>query len=474
MIGKRKRSESSGSSDSPSDSSTLQTSQASSVSLPLTEENLALLESQTTMAPKTPSKKNAPGVPKTPKTPRRGESVASGASTAKSKAAEQVAKILRIIRVRILEPTTTLPEDVTETTDWIVTNPHDNPDSPNPTGILRILKQNNKENERTLVEQLKRWLAEASQDENEEAGVGSKLEANWKSGCVPILEGTSDEVIKMLQDYYTTSTPRPDVTYGFKFLDEEEEHILSLPAVKKLLDICSGSYFPFFTVEWKSTWFGGNIASAQVQCARNGAAAVAAMHRLYVQAGLGPTPADTMHFSMAIDQYCVYFHVHWRYEDEKGRVFWEMMDFDSYTLRKESNIPAVRSNLYNIFKWGRDTRRQCIKEALANLDIDALVTGNAAMALASPASEDILPSEEAVTTASVNSLTDEGIDSSATSDATSRALETPAGKSPAVFGPERPPPHTPGRNGTVPIGAESRAAQSPTGASPPAKKPRNS
>ncbi|KAJ9639401.1 hypothetical protein H2199_006434 [Coniosporium tulheliwenetii] len=353
------------------------------------------------MVPSTPSS-HAPGISRTPKTPKTGESGHSGASSRSTAPAWKMAQVLQLVYINILDPDTTLPADVNEIADWIVRNPHNDPYSPNPAEILRILRDNNKASKRTPMEQLKPWLAEASGDENKAAGVGSKLKASWESGCVPIPDNASDNFSETLEDFHSIPTPRPDITYSFNPLDEEEEYNLNLPAIKELLDICSGLYFPFFTVERKSILFGGSIASAQVQCACNGAAAVAAMHRLCIQAGLDPFPAETMHFSMAVDDYTVYFHVHWRDKDEQGRVIWEMMDFDSYALRKEEDISRVRFVLYNI-KWGRETRLQYIKAALARLDIKALLTRDAAVALGSPASIDILPSEEAVATASMRS-----------------------------------------------------------------------
>ncbi|KAJ9634210.1 hypothetical protein H2199_009094 [Coniosporium tulheliwenetii] len=423
MLGKRKRSASTESADLPSSLTTPPTSQSSSAILPLTADNLSALDSENSMPPK------VPGSPAPPRTPRRARSVDSSSGTATtSKQAAEIARTLRIIRIRILEPTTTLPEGLETLTEWIVDNPRDHSVSPISKDILRIIKANTKENEETLVRKLGRWLTEASEEENEAAGIISSDDRMWEAGCVPILEGTSDEIIKMLQDFYTTPTPKPDITYGFKFeFSTTEELVLGTPIVRRLLDICHGAFFPFLTVEWKSTWNGGTMAAAQVQCARDGAAAVAAMDRLYRAAGLTPTPADTCHFSMGVDQYCVYFHIHWRWEDNKGNVFWEMTDFDSCTLRKEKNVQALRGNLYNIFKWARETRLPRIRERIAKIDPSSIA--NSALRLFTPPASDIAPAEATPSLSAVTSQTDEGVSVSPNLE-TTQIAQSPTTKSP--------------------------------------------
>lgn len=306
--------------------------------------------------------------PSTPKKPKTSDPE-SLPTTKESKQALEVAAALRSIRIRVLEDDNiVMPSDIRELITNIVGIECSTPPSPASKEALIQVLSNRKENERTLVAKLSKLLTEANEHENEVAGVKSGYEQNWETNCVPILEGSRHELIKFLEESYSTPTPRPDITYGYKF-GMKETKILDIPAIGKSLDICHGVYLPFFTIEWKSTWTGGTIAAAQVQCARNGAAAVAAMDRLHRIAGLNPSPVDTCHFSLAIDQYLAVFHIHWRWEDADGEIYWEMYEFDTMALRKANGIGVyeLRRNLHSIFEFARATRLPRINDCISKI-----------------------------------------------------------------------------------------------------------
>ncbi|KAJ9633950.1 hypothetical protein H2201_009161 [Coniosporium apollinis] len=408
---------------------------------------------------------NSPRTPsKTKGTPRRKRQLSLGPSepTAKSQQADEVADELLGIGIRVCEPDAMVPADIKERIQWFLQNPRDHALSPTSKDvIIPILRRSLRVNESTLMERLRRWLTEASEDENFEAGVVSENNCNWTANCVPFLQGDGNETFRILLEFYTTTTPRPDVTYGFKNTFPIRRLFTISSAVKAALDICHGILLPFLTVEWKSAWHGGCLAAAWLQCARNGAAAVAAMVRLYRLAGVKPETSDTCHYSIAIDQITIIFNVHWCWEDNEGHVFWEMTDFASYSLRMDDNIPVVRGLLYNIFKWARETRLPKINELLRKIKPEE-VTDDLVKSLYvwTPVTA------EAASVAAPSNETDEGIAMTQTASPASNAASATPSKlaAPPPQAPSTPATKTPAANDST------RAGCSPTGMSPPAKK----
>jgi hypothetical protein len=86
-----------------------------------------------------------------------------------------------------------------------------------------------------------------------------------------------------------TRLPLRNLAHGFHFGPEADEtDILDKSAVlRQILNICRIIHFPFLIIEWKSTWFGGNMADAQNQLTRARASAVHVMDRLHRHSRVG-------------------------------------------------------------------------------------------------------------------------------------------------------------------------------------------
>lgn len=309
--------------------------------------------------------------PKTPRAPKD-----STSSTTKQKAQSQqpheIQLRLKAIHICIETEERENPPDV----DGVVQTLREEkrpagPESPSIKKALDTVRQFWKHGEDEAFGELSRLLTEASEDLNRAAGIRKAVKRPWQAGCVPFMEEADEATRKLFAAYYSTSTPKPDLAYGFHFGPESDETATldDSPNLRQILDICRVVHFPFLIVEWKSTWFGGNMADAQCQLARAGAAAVQVMDRLHRHSGnADPTTADTCVFSVGIDNNIALFHVHWRGVSKRGMAFTEMRIFKAVTLLEEDHLRELRRVLFLLFKWAREVRLPAVKARVAKLD----------------------------------------------------------------------------------------------------------
>lgn len=309
-----------------------------------------------------------------PNTPRSTSKQGSRASTVKqsSKQAHEVARCLGAIGIHVVPDGIELPEDVDQLINTFQKGDRPDPDTPSAKEALKILLKRPMPivTEAELIRKLGTLMTEVSQDLNEQDGILCQDDRSWQVGCVPCMEDADQDLRQVFKAYYQTSTPKPDLTYGYKFKPfSHEKQIMDTPSIVVSLDICRGTLFPFLTVEWKSTWYGGNMADARNQCARSGSAAVWAMDRLYRLADLTSSAAETCHFSMGIDDTHALWFVHWRHMDEAtGSVSWEMDQIYGVVFLNPGALQNLRRMNYHIFEWARNTRLPAIKRCVNMID----------------------------------------------------------------------------------------------------------
>jgi hypothetical protein len=307
-----------------------------------------------------------------PKTPKKDTSGNIPKQQGGSKQAHEVQWRQRAIRIYFDTEGRVNPPDVEQLTETFKEQDRPiGPETPSAKQALATVREYYKHSEDEAFAELSHLLTEASEDLNKAAGIRKVMKRPWQAGCVPFLEEADDATRKLFATYYPTSTPKPDLAYGFHFGPEADETDIldNSPNLRQILDICRIIHFPFLIIEWKSTWFGGNMADAQNQLARAGASAVHVMDRLHRHSGnANPTSADTCVFSMGIDNNVVLFHVHWRGVNRRGQAFTEMRIFEAVTLLKHGDLRQLRRVVFNIFQWARNVRLPAVKACVAKLD----------------------------------------------------------------------------------------------------------
>jgi hypothetical protein len=119
-------------------------------------------------------------------------------------------------------------------------------------------------------------------------------------------------------------------------------------------------YCPFLTSQWKTTSSGENIATAQIQAARDGASIVNYFYTFYTIAnGSALSPALACHFSLVYDLNVGEIWIHWQEDND-----YYMEHLHSFFLRDQSQLLEARGLLKNILKHSVQDRLLAIKEAI--------------------------------------------------------------------------------------------------------------
>lgn len=165
-------------------------------------------------------------------------------------------------------------------------------------------------------------------------------------------------------------TPKPDFTYGYSesAFTREESNLLSLlrTTTEKICLVTDHMPFlPFWVIEWKAKNTNGNIAVAENQASRAGAAIVFGMFNL-LQALGQPEPgrAQTAAFSLCVDSYTAHLRVHWRSVDQSGEVLYQSDVIQDAMINRKMDVFEIRTTILNILKWAQGERLKSIKDAM--------------------------------------------------------------------------------------------------------------
>jgi hypothetical protein len=128
----------------------------------------------------------------------------------------------------------------------------------------------------------------------------------------------------------TLAKPRPDNCIGYatfqSMQDSGKEHRAAFTKMEELHFIndapTSAVHFPFLTSEAKSEMIGGNIAKAEMQCARTGACLVKYLTSSYTNSGIEHNLLDTSHLSVAHTGSEVQIHIHWSSSEDGHTTYW--------------------------------------------------------------------------------------------------------------------------------------------------------
>ncbi|KAL8686779.1 MAG: hypothetical protein Q9218_006872 [Villophora microphyllina] len=201
-----------------------------------------------------------------------------------------------------------------------------------------------------------------------EAGIMRSRDHLWKKDCLPIPSAVQGKVFQdIFEKAGLPSVPKPDLTYGYTFTSfEEKTHraILMLPDSANPLG--GQPYFPYWIIEWKSSYNGGTIEEAATQARRDGSAAVFTMLNLYRILGVEePAQETTAVFTTCIDSNQVLTRIHWRRCDPITKaVTYEADIVDQGFISKPRDMFDFRSLVFNILHWAREIRLPAIQRAL--------------------------------------------------------------------------------------------------------------
>lgn len=109
-----------------------------------------------------------------------------------------------------------------------------------------------------------------------------------------------------------------------------------------------------------------HIRKAFQQVARDGAAAVSAMHRFLTtkRPKMEVLPEESCAFSLCVDSLTAFLRVHWRHTRDDGEVTWQAIVVDEAPLHGEAQVFRLRSCIMNALDWSRQELLAVIHKAL--------------------------------------------------------------------------------------------------------------
>lgn len=165
------------------------------------------------------------------------------------------------------------------------------------------------------------------------------------------------------------SIPKPDITYGLMRNAFTEHELIVMERYVDLYQVSPGLVSPFFIVECKS--YGPNIANAEIQAQRGGAALVCAQRQIDSLTNnlQDQDKMDTrsMVFSLCLDTNSAFLNVHYITIQEDG-LRYHHHKVKGYTFVNEGSFEALRHDIWNIMDWGFGAHKQRIRDSLAILD----------------------------------------------------------------------------------------------------------
>lgn len=186
-------------------------------------------------------------------------------------------------------------------------------------------------------------------------------------GCVPIPDTQDDNLLALLLAKSPgVKNPKPDITYGIgiEAFNDDQRKIIRLHADSMMPSpqIC----FPFLVVEWKGSK--GNYLEAVHQVRRAGASLVNALHSAITDPGTensGEAPdTRSIVFSCAVSPDVARIFVHWRQTGSEGQPTWCMAKLWAGHMDEGEDAAEFRRCIHNILDWGLSIRLDDMKTLL--------------------------------------------------------------------------------------------------------------
>lgn len=170
------------------------------------------------------------------------------------------------------------------------------------------------------------------------------------------------------------SIPKPDMTYGYRddgyesFQKFANEQAYNGQNLYRHTQILKDNSLPFFLWEVKSQCTGGNIYHAVNQTITGGSTLVKAARALAVltdkYSKTPHIPADTIAFSVAVDNATLQLQVHWY---SANQVQYLTQRYQTFSLVDPKTIQELHRVVKNVLDWGYKDRYSLIRNQLSIL-----------------------------------------------------------------------------------------------------------
>ena len=206
----------------------------------------------------------------------------------------------------------------------------------------------------------------------EKAGLATVRQQLFATGCIPKLDTEGNVIAALIESkLQRVADPAPDRAFG---LDEDlfsrpEKDVMDLyPDSTKLSKAC---YQTFFAVEFKGGAGGATIQEAQLQATRSGAAIVNAMRDFKKEAGQltkeNEEDIGSFAFTMAMNPSEARVYAHWAEMGTDGLMVFHQHMINSFYLVEGKNAPGARRAVNNILDWGVKDRKEYIRGLISKI-----------------------------------------------------------------------------------------------------------
>ncbi|KAL8644284.1 MAG: hypothetical protein Q9210_007331 [Variospora velana] len=197
-----------------------------------------------------------------------------------------------------------------------------------------------------------------------EDGIYANWDKGFVKGSIPALEFIEkNELATLVKALPRVANPKPDVVYGYadKIFTPAQQVVNLL--YERFAKISDGINWPFLSFDAKLD----SMLAVRLQCMRSGSAIVAALRKLFLEAGVSDPNSDSWIFSVGITTALATIYVHWAETGSDSAVTYHTKPVKSFTLEYKDPHEDLRKAIANILDWGLLTRKPKVDEALDTL-----------------------------------------------------------------------------------------------------------
>lgn len=171
------------------------------------------------------------------------------------------------------------------------------------------------------------------------------------------------QALSHMENQPILATPKPDMHFAFHYNAFNDQHriIMQDSELQTYSKPVTTGYFPYFTIEFKSTARRGSIWVAENQGATNGALCVNSIERLFKIVEKSSDEVDSIAFSCLMDERAAAIWV--TYCDRiKGHII--NVEVEQYLMSRTTDIIGIRNAIKNICDWSLRERLPVLMSAL--------------------------------------------------------------------------------------------------------------
>ncbi|KAL8715479.1 MAG: hypothetical protein Q9220_000813 [cf. Caloplaca sp. 1 TL-2023] len=194
------------------------------------------------------------------------------------------------------------------------------------------------------------------------SGLSENPDGVFHPATVTALTHNTEEQAAALAQVPRVSKPKPDFCFGIDQDQFTQEEMMLIHTIWNLASPQIGTLFAFAVVEFKGQ---RPMCEAEDQAARSGSTLVNMSRQLQHLAGERDlqkpgADADNIIFSICMTPQITYCYVHWALVKGPGRLEYHMTRIASYDMVDEAKLIRLRRDIYDIFEWGINMRKDWI------------------------------------------------------------------------------------------------------------------